>query len=213
MISPPFDFTTSNSRLRCIVSAVSPQSLDSSQAMKLRLIVLLCFAATAASFGYQSQPMICITEMGSIGLALDMFENDCGRYPTTADGLAALLVCPDPALSNRWKGPYLKLGIPIDPWGQPYVYRSPGIHSNAVYELYSCGADGVSRSDGNDVDDLNSWDNSFKTRDSLWQHYNRLAKKERIITTLTSPISITVAVVLGLGLLLWMVGKSKSSEP
>lgn len=199
--------------LRGIVSGLAPQFLDSSQAMKLRLIVLLWFAATAASFGYGDRIVHCRTQMVSIGIAVDMFEIDCDRYPTAADGLAALLVCPDQALSNRWKGPYLKDSIPIDPWGRPYVYRSPGIHSNAAYNLYSCGADGVSRSDGNDLDDINSWDKSFNKRDSLWQHYNRLAMREWIITTLTGPISITLVIILVLLCLLWKLTKSQSGAP
>src|SRR5271170_7025507 len=58
--------------------------------------------------------------------ALDIFEADCSRYPTTAEGLEALRT--QPSGLKAWKGPYMKKEIPNDPWGNPYVYKSPGQH-------------------------------------------------------------------------------------
>jgi hypothetical protein len=78
-------------------------------------------------------------------------------YPTTAEGLAALLNCPTNIASNRWRGPYLDRNQ-TDPWGDDYVYRCPGIHKTNGYDLYSCGADGISKSGGSDLDDINNWD-------------------------------------------------------
>jgi general secretion pathway protein G len=92
-----------------------------------------------------------------IKTALDRFEIDCGRYPTTSEGFAALINCPTNTTSGRWRGPYLD-AIPIDPWGNEYVYRGPGIHNTNGFDLYSCGYDGISKSEGDDPDNINNWD-------------------------------------------------------
>ncbi len=70
--------------------------------------------------------------------ALDQYRLDVGRYPTTEQGLAALTV--QPVGEGRWQGPYLKKAVPLDPWGNPYQYRSPGEHGEV--DLYSFGNDG-----------------------------------------------------------------------
>lgn len=88
-----------------------------------------------------------------LGAALDTFRLDVGRYPTSQEGLNALRERP-PGL-ERWDGPYLRKEIPLDPWGNPYVYRSPG--EKEPYELFSYGADGVSGGSG-DNSDINSWE-------------------------------------------------------
>lgn len=78
-------------------------------------------------------------QIQSFSSALDLFYLDIGRYPSTAEGLAAL-VKPAAGLS-AWNGPYLKGGnLPNDPWGKGYVYHSPGERS--AYEIVSYGADG-----------------------------------------------------------------------
>jgi general secretion pathway protein G len=88
-----------------------------------------------------------------LGTALDTFRLDVGRYPTTQEGLEALRQ--RPAGLERWDGPYLKKEIPRDPWGNPYVYRSPGEHE--PYELFSYGADGVAGGTGDNAD-IKSWE-------------------------------------------------------
>jgi general secretion pathway protein G len=71
--------------------------------------------------------------------ALDLFYLDAGRFPSSAEGLTAL-VRPTPGLA-AWNGPYLKGGnVPNDPWNHPYVYRSPGEHG--PYDIVSYGSDG-----------------------------------------------------------------------
>ncbi len=82
--------------------------------------------------------------------ALDLFEIDVGRYPTSDEGLAALTN--QPGSVKNWKGPYLKRDVPNDPWGNKYVYVCPGVHSKAGYDLYSYGPDGQ---EGND--DIDNW--------------------------------------------------------
>src|ERR1700727_1064591 len=78
-------------------------------------------------------------QLQSFGGALDLFYLDAGRFPSTSEGLAAL-VRPAPGVS-AWNGPYLKGGhVPNDPWSHGYVYRSPGEHG--PYDIVSYGADG-----------------------------------------------------------------------
>jgi general secretion pathway protein G len=82
---------------------------------------------------------------GQLSLALDLFEQDTGRYPTEEEGLAALV--DDPGLES-WKGPYLKGRLKPDPWGNPYIYRLDSEHPG-MYVLSSAGPDGQS---GNEDD-------------------------------------------------------------
>ena len=91
------------------------------------------------------------------GLALDAYRLDNDRYPTTEQGLAALRTAPtgDPA-PRRWRGPYLRKDVPLDPWGRPYLYRAPGVTNPSSYDLYSLGRDGQPGGDGEDAD-ITSW--------------------------------------------------------
>lgn len=86
------------------------------------------------------------------GTALDMFRIDVGRYPTTQEGLDALMQAPG---VERWDGPYLKNPVPLDPWGNPYTYKSPGDHG--VYDVISYGGDKVPGGDGISKD-VTSWE-------------------------------------------------------
>lgn len=85
--------------------------------------------------------------------ALDAFRLDMGRYPSTNEGLQALVV--QPAGASRWNGPYLRKNlIPKDPWGNDYQYRAPGQHS--AFDLYSLGADNAEGGEGENQDVV-SW--------------------------------------------------------
>jgi len=90
--------------------------------------------------------------------ALDDFENDNGFYPTTEQGLKALVEKPNygPPCRN-WQGPYLKKKNFRDPWGNPYVYRLPGSHNQKGYDLFSLGADGKEGGEGINKD-LGNWE-------------------------------------------------------
>jgi general secretion pathway protein G len=81
--------------------------------------------------------------VGTFGVALDLFEQDTGRYPAGDEGLLALIQ--NPQVSN-WHGPYLKTtSIPLDPWGNQYRYTYPGelTGSEFLYDIVSAGPDGV----------------------------------------------------------------------
>ena len=88
-------------------------------------------------------------QMQSFSSALDLLYLDTGRYPSSAEGLA-VLVKPTSAMAG-WNGPYLKGGnVPSDPWGKPYLYRSPT--ERAKYEIMSYGADGQEGGTGTAAD-------------------------------------------------------------
>jgi len=96
---------------------------------------------------------------GNLRVGLNCFSNDCGRYPTTAEGFDALINCPTNISNGQWHGPYLDPPkIPKYPWKGDFVYRCPGIHNANSYDIYSCGFDGISKSGGDDLDDINNWD-------------------------------------------------------
>jgi general secretion pathway protein G len=92
-------------------------------------------------------------QIQSFGSALDLFNLDTGRYPTSGEGLTALVQ--SPGTIPAWNGPYLKGGaVPNDPWGKPYVYRSPGEHG--PYDIMSYGSDGQEGGTGTAAD-IASW--------------------------------------------------------
>jgi general secretion pathway protein G len=92
-------------------------------------------------------------QIESLGSALDLYFLDTGKYPTSSEGLSALVQ--RPGGRPTWNGPYLKGGnVPKDPWGNPYMYRSPGQHG--IYDIMSYGADGQEGGTGASAD-LTSW--------------------------------------------------------
>jgi general secretion pathway protein G len=92
-------------------------------------------------------------QVEEFGSGLDLFHLEVGRYPRTEEGLMALVEQP-PGVAN-WNGPYLKKKrVPKDPWGNDYIYRSPG--QNGPYDLLSLGADGAEGGEG-DNQDVVSW--------------------------------------------------------
>jgi general secretion pathway protein G len=96
------------------------------------------------------------TDIKGIEQALGMFKLDNGFFPTTEQGLEALVEQPTVGrIPTRYQeGGYLKK-VPVDPWGNPYVYLSPGIHDN--YDIISYGSDGQPGGEGNNAD-INSWE-------------------------------------------------------
>jgi general secretion pathway protein G len=88
--------------------------------------------------------------MSNIATALKLYELDNGEFPSSEDGLNALMT--KPASATNWRGPYLEKK-PIDPWGREYKYKCPGEHRTADYDLYSLGKDGQ---EGND--DITNWE-------------------------------------------------------
>jgi general secretion pathway protein G len=84
--------------------------------------------------------------------ALEQYRLDVGGFPTTEQGLAALIT--RPADAARWDGAYLSKGLPLDPWGHPYQYKQPGEHGE--FDLISLGRDGRAGGEGLDAD-IGNW--------------------------------------------------------
>ena len=91
-----------------------------------------------------------------LSLALDAYRLDNDSFPTTQQGLEALRSVPTADPPPNWKGPYLRQLVPLDPWGRPYVYVSPGLSNPNAYDLYTLGKDGKPGGDGEDTD-VTSW--------------------------------------------------------
>ncbi len=102
----------------------------------------------------QSKTAAARAQVELFGASLDQYKLDVGSYPTTAQGLDALVRNPN---VNNWAGPYLKKNtVPKDPWGNPYQYACcPGQHGD--YDLWTFGADNAPGGDGENAD-LTSWE-------------------------------------------------------
>jgi general secretion pathway protein G len=91
-------------------------------------------------------------QIESLSQSLDFYELDLGAYPTTAEGLQALLV--KPADVSGWRGPYVRKGRNLkDPWGRTFLYTSPG--KSGAYDLITLGRDGKVGGDGDNADVIN----------------------------------------------------------
>lgn len=120
----------------------------------LVLVILAILAAVVVpkftNRSKQAKEAAARTDISNMGTALDAFEVDTGRYPTTDEGLNALNTQPS-NVQGEWKGPYIQKGVPNDPWGHPYVFRCPGSHNTNGYDLFSMGPDGK-EGGGDDID-------------------------------------------------------------
>lgn len=126
----------------------------------VEMIVVLAIIALVAALivpniiGRPDQARVTVaqSDLKSISAALKMYRLDNGEYPTTSQGLAALVTKPsgEPAPRNYAAGGYLDK-VPVDPWGNPYVYKSPGA-SGAGFDLASNGKDGKQGGEGLDAD-------------------------------------------------------------
>lgn len=119
------------------------------------VIISLLAAFVAPRFFGQEKKAKQRGAKGQIALleaSLDTYRLDIGRYPTTEQGLEALRERPDGI--DKWDGPYLRKDLPLDPWGNPYVYESPSEHGD--FAILSYGADGKLGGDAIDMD-IVSW--------------------------------------------------------
>jgi general secretion pathway protein G len=105
----------------------------------LAILGLLAAIATPMVLHYLDSAKVSTakTEVSNLAAGLDLFKYDVGRYPTTQEGLEALVAAPQGV--DNWNGPYIKKTTKLsDPWGHTYNYRFPGSHSE--FDLYSYGA-------------------------------------------------------------------------
>ena len=120
------------------------------------LVVIVIIGLLAAYVGPKyfaqlgkSEVTVAKAQIEAFEKSLDTYRLDVGRYPSTEEGLGALLVAP-PAAGTRWNGPYLKKAVPLDPWGHAYQYRAPG--SKGEYDIVSMGKDGQPGGSGDNAD-------------------------------------------------------------
>lgn len=100
----------------------------------------------------KSEVKVARAQINSFSKALDQYRLDLGHYPSTEQGLSALVA--KPATEAKWEGPYLEKAVPKDPWDRSYQYKSPGEHGD--YDLFSLGKDGAAGGTGDNVD-ITSW--------------------------------------------------------
>ncbi|MGO4330878.1 type II secretion system major pseudopilin GspG [Cupriavidus sp. 2TAF22] len=122
------------------------------------LIVVVIIGLLAAYVGPKyfsqlgkSERTIAKAQIDALEKALDTYRLDVGRYPSTEEGLVALVS--KPGGGSQWNGPYLKKAVPADPWGHPYQYKSPG--TAGEIEIRSFGKDGQAGGTGDNADITN----------------------------------------------------------
>jgi general secretion pathway protein G len=120
------------------------------------LVVIVIIGLLAAYVGPKyfaqlgkSETTVARAQIEAFEKSLDTYRLDVGRYPTTEEGLGALMAAPA-AAGAKWNGPYLKKGVPLDPWGHAYQYRAPG--ARADYDIVSLGKDGQPGGEGDGAD-------------------------------------------------------------
>jgi general secretion pathway protein G len=131
----------------------------------IELLVTIAIIATLAAivaptlFGNvgEARKNAARSQIQILSLALDAYRLDVDAFPTTEQGLDALRAFPVSGdAPTNWKGPYLRQLVPVDPWGRPYVFVSPGVANPNGYDLYTLGKDGRAGGEGEDAD-ITSW--------------------------------------------------------
>lgn len=123
------------------------------------LVVMVIIGLLAAYVGPKyfsqvgkSETKMAQAQIDSLEKALHQYRLDVGHYPSTEQGLNALIA--NPGNEPRWQGPYLSKRIPLDPWNNPYQYKYPGEHND--FDLFSFGKDGQPGGTGEDAD-ITNW--------------------------------------------------------
>ena len=131
----------------------------------IELLVVIAIIATLAAviapsiFGNvgEARKATAKSQLEVLALALDTYRLDNDEYPDTDQGLEALRSLPAAGTPPKnWKGPYLRQPVPLDPWGRPYLYTSPGTANPTAYDLYTLGKDGTVGGTG-ESEDITSW--------------------------------------------------------
>jgi general secretion pathway protein G len=119
------------------------------------LLVGLAVTRVGGIFGAKQEDIARLFVNSSVKTPLTAYRIDMGGYPSTAEGLQALVTAPQNK-GDSWKGPYIESPggkLPSDPWQEPYVYRYPGVKNKDNYDLFSKGAD---KTEGT-PDDIGNW--------------------------------------------------------
>ena len=125
--------------------------------MLLVLVILATLAAVVvpkfAGRAKQAKVTAAKSQISNLEIAIDLFEIDMGYFPKAGNDLRDLVAEPNSNNVQDWHGPYLKKGIPRDPWGNDYVYNYPGKMNIGSYDIYSGGPDMKTGTD----DDITNW--------------------------------------------------------
>jgi len=119
------------------------------------LLAGLLITNTDKVFGQSQDVVARVFVRDSLKTSLVRYKIDLGSYPSTAEGLEALITAPANT-GKRWRGPYIDVignAIPLDPWGEAYGYRYPGTKNTGSYDLFSKGPD---KTEGTE-DDIGNW--------------------------------------------------------
>ena len=126
----------------------------------LLVLVILVVLASLAVVAYgpiqrRAKVDAAKSQVGLFKTPLQTYQMTVGSFPTSAQGLAALIQAPaDLPNPAKWDGPYLDTNVlPLDPWGNPYQYASPGTHNPDSFDVWSLGPDGVNGT----ADDIGNW--------------------------------------------------------
>jgi|GEM_PF-1606742 len=133
------------------VARLEKRVADLESAVKPILIERALAKARLFSVSDDDRGKVAAIQIADIDKALDLFKLDVGRYPTNLEGLQALMTAPPTA--SGWNGPYLKDGLPSDPWGNPFRYANPG--PNGGVQILSLGADNAPGGTGGNADIVN----------------------------------------------------------
>jgi general secretion pathway protein G len=140
-------------RASCLLSAIVMRT-NGFTLIELLVVVLIIGVLAGFTapryFGQvaKSEVNVARAQLDALAKALDQYRLDTGRYPSTELGLQALIARPSD--ETRWNGPYLRKAVPTDPWGRPYLYRTPG--EKAEFDLISFGKDGQPGGSGENAD-------------------------------------------------------------
>lgn len=145
-----------NERRRCQLGRCRPLAQGFTLLELLVVVTIIGLLAAYVGPKYfsqlgKSEQSVARAQIEAFARALDAYRLDTGQYPTSEEGLAALLT--KPANARKWNGPYLQKAVPVDPWGNAYVYRSPG--AAGEYDIVSFGKDGQSGGSGDAADVTN----------------------------------------------------------
>ena len=145
--------TSSGSRERAVMSSASRErGMTLIEILVVLVLIGVVLGIVGGNFigkGEKAKADAAKIEIGQIGQTLDLYKLEIGRYPTTQEGLQALIAAP--AGVTNWNGPYWKkASVPKDPWGNEYKYTSPA--QNAPYDILSLGADGKEGGEGPNKD-------------------------------------------------------------
>jgi general secretion pathway protein G len=148
-------------QLKFSLNAIKPSYSKSKGFTLLELLVVMVIIGMLVSYvgpKYfsqigKSEVKTARAQIDSLEKALDTYRLDVGHYPSTEQGLAALFTAP--ANEPKWQGPYLKKTVPLDPWGNAYLYKSPGEHGDV--DIISNGSDGQPGGVKDDAKDIGNW--------------------------------------------------------